>query len=380
MGLASGLTKNLRKGILKEIKEAQSALGKDQSNPALKTKLKELKVEVEDAIGPVAKFKADRKVDPAILEAIKKQEKPGANRTPVEGKAAFKQTPAEKAADKTTKTTTPRTANAKGNLTSAQMKTIDDAPTPQALTSVQAKMIEAINKLKKLTPAERKTRIANVRKRITKRKIKLREDAVVKSKKEDTRKKSERGQSAQERLDSKIGNESATTSQKSFETDRSGRPTISMADQRSFTNKLLSTKTIEIEKAIRELNKVKQTSSVKSLIKGLKARLNKIKKIDAAPRNKMELRSSLKASDNSKRGQAVKAAAIKKMTDEMKSTFGSDVMAEGRAARLAMNKGGMSKKKSTSTAYAYGGMAKAKPRTGNTDYRMGGMFMKNGKK
>ena len=66
------------------------------------------------------------------------------------------------------------------------MKTIDDAPTPQALTSVQAKMIEDINKLKKLTPAERKTRIANVRKRITKRKIKLREDAVVKSKKEDT--------------------------------------------------------------------------------------------------------------------------------------------------------------------------------------------------
>ena len=27
-----------------------------------------------------------------------------------------------------------------------------------------------------------------------------------------------------------------------------------------------------------------------------------------------------------------------------------------------------------------GGMAKAKPRTGNVDYRMGGMFMKNGKK
>ena len=27
-----------------------------------------------------------------------------------------------------------------------------------------------------------------------------------------------------------------------------------------------------------------------------------------------------------------------------------------------------------------GGMAKAKPRTGNMDYRMGGMFMKNGKK
>lgn len=28
----------------------------------------------------------------------------------------------------------------------------------------------------------------------------------------------------------------------------------------------------------------------------------------------------------------------------------------------------------------YGGMTTSKPRTGNTDYRMGGMFMKNGKK
>ena len=43
------------------------------------------------------------------------------------------------------------------------------------------------------------------------------------------------------------------------------------------------------------------------------------------------------------------------------------------------NKGGMAKKKAT-PGYAYGGMASAKPRTGNTDYRMGGMFMKNGNK
>ena len=30
--------------------------------------------------------------------------------------------------------------------------------------------------------------------------------------------------------------------------------------------------------------------------------------------------------------------------------------------------------------YNKGGMAKAKPRTGNMDYRMGGMFMKKGNK
>jgi|TARA_R110000851_G_scaffold138800_1_gene275597 hypothetical protein len=45
-----------------------------------------------------------------------------------------------------------------------------------------------------------------------------------------------------------------------------------------------------------------------------------------------------------------------------------------------MMKGGMAKKKKAMPGYAYGGMASAKPRTGNTDYRMGGMFMKNGKK
>ena len=43
------------------------------------------------------------------------------------------------------------------------------------------------------------------------------------------------------------------------------------------------------------------------------------------------------------------------------------------------NKGGMAKKKAM-PGYAYGGMTSAKPRTGNTDYRMGGMFMKKGNK
>jgi len=46
-----------------------------------------------------------------------------------------------------------------------------------------------------------------------------------------------------------------------------------------------------------------------------------------------------------------------------------------------MMHGGMAKKNKKATpGYAYGGMTTSKPRTGNTDYRMGGMFMKSGKK
>jgi len=43
-------------------------------------------------------------------------------------------------------------------------------------------------------------------------------------------------------------------------------------------------------------------------------------------------------------------------------------------------KGGLIKKKKPTNNYAYGGMTTSKPRTGNTDYRMGGMFMKKGNK
>jgi len=52
------------------------------------------------------------------------------------------------------------------------------------------------------------------------------------------------------------------------------------------------------------------------------------------------------------------------------------VLKEQESKARARNKGGVIK----SPGYAYGGMTKAKPRTGNTDYRMGGMFTKNGKK
>ena len=50
-----------------------------------------------------------------------------------------------------------------------------------------------------------------------------------------------------------------------------------------------------------------------------------------------------------------------------------------KKARKAQDKE-MAKKKKAKSNYAYGGMTTSKPRTGNTDYRMGGMFMKSGKK
>ena len=331
MGLGSGITKNLRKGILKEIKEAQSALGKDHSNPALKTKLKELKVEVEDAIGPVAKFKADRKVDPAILEAIKKQETPGANRTPVEGKAAFKQTAAEKAADKTTKTATPRTANAKGNLTSAQMKTIDDAPTPQALTSIQSKMIEDINKLKKLTPAERKARIANVRKRIVKRKIKLREDAVIKRKKEDTTTPFKKKQGSDERAEAGFGNQ-----KRNFDGPPKDDKKPGVSGMTSYTSALEGKSLTSMGIAITALKrKDKLTKEEKTMLAKLIAK-----------------RKTLRAKQAS----------------------------EGPRTPSPPRPKGTRQPAKLESPFMKGGMAKAKPRTGNMDYRMGGMFMKNGKK
>ena len=65
----------------------------------------------------------------------------------------------------------------------------------------------------------------------------------------------------------------------------------------------------------------------------------------------------------------------KKSTDMTKAEL-AEVLKEQESKARSRNKGGVIK----SPGYAYGGMAKAKPRTGNMDYRMGGMFMKKGKK
>jgi hypothetical protein len=374
MGLGSGLTKNLRKGILKEIKEAQSALGKDQSNPALKTKLKELKVEVEDAIGPVAKFKADRKVDPAILEAIKKQEKSGANVKATGDKSTAQKAREALGVDKARTATkdTARVSNAKGNLTSAQMKTIDDAPTPQALTSIQAKMIEDINKLKKLTPAERKTRIANVRKRITKRKIKLREDAVIKSKKENTTTPFKKKQDSKERQDASIGNKKRDFSGPPKDDKKPG-PGGMVSATAALEGESLTKMGIAITALKRKdkLTKEEKTMLAKLIAKRKALRTKQAKE---APRAKSPPR------PRGTKQPYKPESPFNKGGMPMVKKDGKSIPAFAADGVGKMMKGGMAKKKKAASNYAYGGMAKAKPRTGNTDYRMGGMFMKSGKK
>jgi hypothetical protein len=327
--------------ITEKIKRLQSELGKDQGNLKLKDQLKDAKQEVKDILAPTPKLVADRKVDPSITKALKEQEAEGANLTPAEGKVAFKQTPAERRAGDTPKETS-RVSNAKGSLTAAQMKTIDDAPTPQALTSVQAKMIEGINGLKKLTDAERRTRISNVKERIAKRKDKLREDAKVTPRGKDTRSAEQKPQSSEERQNAASGRVSSITTKQRNTKEGVG----SMVSATSaLEGKSLADMSIAITKlkAKSKLTKKEETMLAKLISK------------EKALRTK-QAREAPKRS-----GGGPKA---KKQPYKPESPF---------------NKGGMAKKKAT-PGYAYGGMTSAKPRTGSTDYRMGGMFMKNGKK
>ena len=331
--------------ITEKIKRLQSELGKDQGNLKLKDQLKDAKQEVKDILAPTPKLVADRKVDPSITKALKEQEAEGANLTPAEGKVAFKQTPAEKRAGDTPKATS-RVSNAKGNLTAAQMKTIDDAPTPQALTSVQAKMIEGINGLKKLTDAERRTRISNVKERIAKRKDKLREDAKITPRGKDTRPAGKKSQDSEERQNVSTGDKKR---------DFSGPP---KDDKKPGPGGMVShTSALEGESLTKMGIAITALKRKDKLTKEEKTILAKLISKEKALRTK-QAREAPRLS-----GGGPKA---KKQPYKPESPFD--------AAR-----GGMAKKKAM-PGYAYGGMTSAKPRTGSTDYRMGGMFMKNGKK
>jgi|5_EtaG_2_1085323.scaffolds.fasta_scaffold14188_8 hypothetical protein len=363
MGIATkAAKKTLKENLMKRIKAAQKNLGKNPDSKAAKDKLKDLRVEAEAELAPTPKFKADRKVDPAIMAAIKKQEEKGANIKATGDKPTAQKAREALGVDKARKATksTTRVSNAKGNLTAAQMKTIDDAPTPTSLTSIQARMIEDINKLKKLTPAERKTRIANVRKRVADRKDKLRAAAKVKPKKEDTRRKSEKPQSSEERQRASSGRVSSTTTTQKNKKEGVG----SMVAYTSLSRGKAITKA-GIDLRAGKITKAQHDKIVKEI-----NRLN----AKEAPR---------RAGDGPKR---------KKQPYKPKSPFNKGgmpmVMKDGKKVPAfaadgigKMMQGGMAKKNKKATpGYAYGGMTTSKPRTGNTDYRMGGMFMKSGKK
>jgi len=72
--------------------------------------------------------------------------------------------------------------------------------------------------------------------------------------------------------------------------------------------------------------------------------------------------------------------SAKNPRDMTKEELAAEIKKQEEKAKPRMKKGGMPKKKKPTSNYAYGGMTTSKPRTGNMDYRKGGMFMKKGKK
>ena len=89
----------------------------------------------------------------------------------------------ERAADKSKKSADSRVQSAGGNLTAAQRKRIKDAPTPQALTSLQSTMVKEIDALKSLDTAQKTARKKSLRSAIADQKDVLRKRAETPAKK-----------------------------------------------------------------------------------------------------------------------------------------------------------------------------------------------------
>ena len=157
---------------------------------------------------PKPKYKADRRLSSSVQSRLKEQEsvKRNAPASKTTGGPAFKQTQKERAADKAKKSDDTRVKSAGGSLTAAQKKRINDAPTPQALTSLQSTMVKEIDALKSLSDAEKKTRKANLKGAIENRKDTLRERAKTPAKKEAPKDPAKRKQSAEERAKASFGN------------------------------------------------------------------------------------------------------------------------------------------------------------------------------
>ena len=157
---------------------------------------------------PKPKYKADRRLSSSVESRLKEQEsvKRNAPAPKTTGGPAFKQTPKERAADKAKKSDDTRVKSAGENLTAAQRKRINDAPTPQALTSLQSTMVKEIDALKSLSDAEKKTRKANLKGAIENRKDTLRERAKTPAKKPKPKNPDEVKQSAKERARAGFGN------------------------------------------------------------------------------------------------------------------------------------------------------------------------------
>jgi len=156
---------------------------------------------------PKPKFKAKRKLSSEVESKLKKQEsvKRNAPASKSDSGPAFKQTQRERAADKAKKSEDTRVKSAGGSLTAAQRKRINDAPTPQALTSLQSTMVKEIDGLKSLSDAEKSARKKSLRSTISDRKDTLRKRAETPVKKEAPKDPAKRKQSAEERARAGFG-------------------------------------------------------------------------------------------------------------------------------------------------------------------------------
>lgn len=156
---------------------------------------------------PKPKFKAKRKVSSEVESKLKKQEsvKRNAPASKSDGGPSFKQTQRERAADKSKKSADSRVQSAGGNLTAAQRKRINDAPTPQALTSLQSTMVKEIDGLKSLSDAQKSTRKKSLRSTIGDQKDTLRKRAETPVKKSGPTDPAKKRQSADERARAGFG-------------------------------------------------------------------------------------------------------------------------------------------------------------------------------
>jgi len=284
---------------------------------------------------PKPKFKADRKLDKEIEERLAKQDKVAKDADKAKAKGdkpkaapksrtgrAFEQTAAEKAADKAPKDT--RVARAGGNVTNAQKKAIADAPSVQALTSIRSKLVNDVKKLKNATDAEKKERVAKIRKLVEDRKEAIRKKAAdaAKPKKADTRPARKKPQSAKERQDAAVGK--SLTPRRAPANDK--KPSMAMVT--SYTS---MERGAAIEKAGRDLRAGKITQAQHDAI---------VAAIDAKNRAEVDAVSRKASQRNRDRAQF-------KGYDPSKSL-----------------------------PFAKGGSVQGKSRTGHTDMRMGGIFYK----
>jgi len=288
---------------------------------------------------PKPKFKADRKLDKEIEERLAKQDKIAKDADKAKAKGdkpkaapksrtgrAFEQTAAEKAADKASKPKTDtRVERAGSNVTAAQRKAINDAPSTIALTSLKSKLNKEVDSLKNATTVEKKERKDKIANLISDRKEIMRKRAAdaAKPKKADTRPASKKPQSSEERQQAAIGK--SLTPRRAPNSDR--KP--SMAMMTSYTS---MERGEAIAKAGRDLRSGKITQAEHDAI---------IKQIEA--KNKIEvLRSAAKRSGK-------KQVSLPKAPEGMEPERG--------AARGLFKRGGLVK-------------------AGHTDMRKGGLFYK----